>query len=100
MPIVMIRIGAGHLTTRAPTLRHPRIRCARLGSSVLPKRVATEITAAPSVNAAATTTTMPMASGIPRVWKYGRFVKCRQNVAPAMVKPEPSTTCAVPRYIV
>ena len=75
------------------------MRCVRLGSRVLPKRVATEMTAAPSVNAAATTTTMPMANGIPSVWKYGRLVKCRQNVAPAMVKPEPSTTCAVPPYM-
>ena len=50
------------------------------------------LTAAPSVNAAATTTTMPMANGMPSVWKYGRLVKCRQNVAPAMVKPDPSTT--------
>ena len=30
------------------------------------------------------------------VWKYGSRVKCRQSVAPAMVSPEASTTCAVP----
>ncbi len=34
------------------------------------------------------------------VWKYGSRVKLRQNVAPAMVRPEPSTTCAVPWNIV
>ena len=48
------------------------------------------------VSAAMTATSMPMASGMPRVWKYGSRVKCRQKVAPAMVRPEPRMTCAVP----
>ena len=44
----------------------------------------------------ATTMVIPIASGMPMVWKYGRRVKCRQNVAPAMVRPDASTTWAVP----
>ena len=67
-----------------------------LGSSTRPKRVTIEMTAGPSVSAAATTTVMPTANGMPMVWKYGNRVKCRQSVAPAMVIPEASTTCAVP----
>ena len=58
------------------------------------------MTAVISMTPASTTTTMPIASGTPRVWKYGSRVKLRQNVAPAMVRPEPSTTCAVPWNIV
>jgi hypothetical protein len=52
--------------------------------------------AGPSVSAIATTITMPTASGKPIVWKYGSRVKCRHSVAPAMVRPEASTTWAVP----
>ena len=43
---------------------------------------------------------MPSASGTPNVWKYGSRVKLRQNVAPAIVRPEPTMTCAVPPNIV
>ena len=48
------------------------------------------------VSAATTAISMPIASGMPRLWKYGSRVKCRQKVAPAMVRPEPRITCAVP----
>ena len=48
------------------------------------------------VSAAMTATSMPIANGMPRVWKYGSRVKCRQKVAPAMVSPEPRMTWAVP----
>ena len=58
------------------------------------------ITAGPSVSAAKTQTTMPTANGTPSDWKYGRRVKLRQNVAPAMVRPEPNTTWAVPPNMV
>ena len=64
---------------------------ARLGSS-RPKWVATVTTAGPSVNAASTTTTMPMANGIPSELNIGLRVKCRQNMAPAMVSPDPRIT--------
>ena len=56
--------------------------------------------AAPSVSADTTATTMPTASGTPSDLKYGNRVNDRQNVAPAIVMPEPSTTWAVPWYIV
>ena len=88
-------MGPGHRTTAAPTLRQNRTRIARLGSSS-PKRLTTVITAGPNVNAAKTTTTMPIANGTPRVWNQGSLVKLKQKVAPAIVSPEPSTTCAVP----
>ncbi len=38
----------------------------------------------------------PTANGMPRLWKYGRLVKRRHSVAPAIVRPEPKITCAVP----
>ncbi len=38
---------------------------------------------------------MPTAHGTPSVWKYGSRQKLRQYIAPAMVNPDPSTTCAV-----
>ena len=98
--IVATRIGPGHRTTAAPILRQPRTLNARLGSSTLPKRLATVMIAALSVSAAKTPTVMPIASGTPSDWKYGSLVKLRQKVAPAMVRPEPSTTWAVPPYIV
>ncbi|CDO08301.1 hypothetical protein BN977_03120 [Mycolicibacterium cosmeticum] len=72
------------------------MRALRLGSNVLPNRVATEMIAGPRVRAQNTSVTMPTANGMPRDWKYGSLVKCRQNVAPAMVIPEPRITCAVP----
>jgi hypothetical protein len=68
----------------------------RLGSSTRPNRVTTEMSAGPSVSAAATTIVMPIDSGMPMVWKYGNRVKCKHSVAPAMVRPDASTTCAVP----
>ena len=94
--MVATRTGPGQRTMTAPILRQPRVRMVRLGSSVLPNLLATEMTAGPNVRAASTATTMPMDSGIPSDTKYGSLVKCRQNVAPAMVRPEPSATCAVP----
>ncbi len=93
-------MAPGHRTTAAPILRQPRTRIGRLGSSILPNRLATVMIAGPSVSAANTPTTMPIASGTPSVWKYGSLVKLRQKVAPAMVRPEPNTTCAVPRNMV
>nr|CRL53522.1 hypothetical protein CPGR_00801 [Mycolicibacterium fortuitum subsp. fortuitum DSM 46621 = ATCC 6841 = JCM 6387] len=67
--MVAIRIGPGQRTTAAPILRQPRVRMARLGSSVLPNRVATVMIAEPRVSATSTTMTMPMASGMPSDWK-------------------------------
>ena len=90
-----IRMGPGHRTTAAPILRHPRTRMARLGSSS-PNRLADTMIALPRVSAVITTTLIPIANGTPRVWKYGSLVKLRQKVAPAMVNPDPRTTCAVP----
>ena len=92
--------GPGHRTMTAPILRQPRMRMARLGSSILPNRLATVMSAGPSVSATTTAMVMPTASGMPRVWKYGSRVNDRQNVAPAIVIPEPSTTWAVPWNIV
>ncbi len=63
------RIGPGHRTTAAPSLRQPRTRIARLGSSTRPKRLAIVTTAGPRVSAAKTQVTMPMASGMPSDWK-------------------------------
>ncbi len=94
--MVAISTAPGQRTTTAATRRQLRMRMARLGSSTLPNRLATVTMAGPRVSAARTTTTMPNAIGIPRVWKYGRRVKCRHSMAPAMVRPEPSTTWAVP----
>ena len=93
--IVAARMGPGQRTTAVPTFRQPRMRMVRLGSS-RPNRVATVITAGPRVSAANTTTIMPTASGIPSDRKYGSRVKCRQNVAPAIVKPDPRITWTVP----
>ncbi|CDO09040.1 hypothetical protein BN977_03860 [Mycolicibacterium cosmeticum] len=67
--MVATSTGPGQRTMSAPILRQPRVRIARLGSSVLPKRDATVTTAGPSVRAAKTATIMPMASGIPRETK-------------------------------
>ncbi len=50
------------------------------------------ITAGPSVSAAMTATSMPTAHGTAMVWNYGSRVKLRHSIAPAMVRPEPSTT--------
>ena len=38
---------------------------------------------------------MPTAQGTPSDSKYGNRQKLRQYIAPAMVRPDPSTTCAV-----
>ena len=65
----------------------PRTLIFRLGSNS-PNRLPTAITAGTSVSATATATIMPTAQGMPRVWKYGIRAKLRQNVAPAIVKPE------------
>ena len=51
-------------------------------------------TAGPSVSPAKTTTSMPMATGAPIVENHGNRQKLRQYVAPAMVRPDPSTTGA------
>ncbi|GFG66397.1 hypothetical protein MKUB_38870 [Mycobacterium kubicae] len=89
------RIGPGQRTIAVPTRRHPRVRILRLGSNSL-KKLPTVRTAGPKVSAAATATSIPTAQGIPIVWKYGSRVKLRQYIAPAIVRPEPRTTCAVP----
>ena len=89
------RIGPGHRTTAVPIRRQPRVFIVRLGSN-RPKWLPMVSSAGAMVNAATTATIMPIASGRPRLWKYGSRVKCRQNVAPAIVRPEPRITCAVP----
>ena len=48
------------------------------------------------VSAAATATSMPIANGMPSVWKYGSLVKCRQNVAPANAAPCQGEACRSP----
>ncbi len=58
------------------------------------------MTAGTSVSATATATSMPTAQGTPMVWKYGIRQKLRQKVAPAIVRPDASTTWATPRYVV
>ena len=68
---------------------------ARLGSNA-PILAAAVTTAGPRVSAAATTTTMPTATGMPSDLNIGLRVKFRQTIAPAMVSPEPRITCAVP----
>ncbi len=83
----------------AASRRQYRIRMARLGSSS-PNRLATVMMAGPRVSATSTATTIPAASGTPSVWNQGSRVKVRQNVAPAIVMPEASTTWAVPRNMV
>ncbi|CKO18265.1 Uncharacterised protein [Mycobacterium tuberculosis] len=60
-------MGPGQRTMAAPTLRQPRTRAIRLGSSSLPNRLVTAIIAGPRVSAAATTMTIPIANGTPRV---------------------------------
>ena len=90
------RIGAGQRTTAVPTRRHRWVFIFRLGSKIFRNRLPIAMTAGPNVNAANTTTSMPIASGKPSDMKYGNRVKCRQNVAPAMVSPEPRITCEVP----
>ena len=62
------RIGAGQRTTAVPTRRHSRPWAARLDSNK-PKRLPRKSTAGPSVIAAATKTSIPMATGTPIVWK-------------------------------
>ncbi|PQM45924.1 hypothetical protein C1Y40_03915 [Mycobacterium talmoniae] len=89
------RTGAGQRTIMVATRRQPRVLILRLGSN-RPNRPPTAIAAGPSVSATATPTKMPTAQGTPRVWKYGIRVKLRQYVAPAMVRPEPRITWAVP----
>ena len=59
----------------------------------------TTSTAGARVSEAISDTSTPIAAGMPRLWKYGNRVKDRQNTAPAMVSPEPSITCDVPRYM-
>ena len=88
-------MGPGHRTTAVPIRRQPRVCIVRFGSN-RPNRLQMVSTAGARVSAAATATSMPIASGMPSVWKYGSRVKCRQNVAPAMVRPEPRMTWAVP----
>ncbi|SHV15593.1 Uncharacterised protein [Mycobacteroides abscessus subsp. abscessus] len=63
------RIAPGQRTVAAPTRRQPRAFPAPLGSSTLPKRLATEINAGPRVSAIATTIAMPIDNGIPVVLK-------------------------------
>ena len=94
--MAMTRTAPGHRTVAAPMRRQPRVRPMLLGSSTLPNRVTIEMSAGPRVSAAATTIVMPIDSGMPMVWKYGSRVKCRHSVAPAIVRPDASTTCAVP----
>ncbi|SKS18614.1 Uncharacterised protein [Mycobacteroides abscessus subsp. abscessus] len=92
MIMVTARIGPGQRTMAVPTLRQVRFLMVRLDSSS-PNFVATSSTAGPMVSDAATTTSMPMAHGTPKDSKYGRRVNFRQNVAPAMVRPDPRITC-------
>src|ERR1700739_4403668 len=93
------RIGAGQRTTAVATRRHTRPRAARLDSK-RPKRLPTKRTAGPSVTAAATKTSIPIATGAPIVVKYGRRAKLRQDVAPAIVRPEPKITGPTDRKVV
>ena len=85
------RIGAGQRTTAVPTRRHSRPGRAPLDSK-RPNRLLTTRTAGPKLSAAATTTSMPIATGTPIVVNQGSRVKLRQNAAPAIVRPEPNTT--------
>ncbi|CFE40578.1 Uncharacterised protein [Mycobacterium tuberculosis] len=87
--------GPGQRTIAVPTRRHRRVFIRRLGSNSL-KKLPTVSTAGPSVSAAKTATSMPIAMGAPSVSKYGSRAKLRQYMAPAMVKPEPKITWAVP----
>jgi hypothetical protein len=77
-----------HLLSRMPG--------AAPGGGALPAPATGASTAGPSVSAAATTTTMPIASGTPIDWNIGLRVKCRQNIAPAIVRPDPRMTWVVP----
>ena len=92
-------MGPGQRTMAVPMRRQPRVRIVRLGSN-RPKWRPMISTAGPRVSAATTATSTPMPAGMPRLWKYGSRVKLRQNTAPAIVRPEPKMTCAVPWYIV
>ncbi len=92
-------MGPGQRTTAVPIRRQPAVFILRFGSKT-PKRLPMVRIAGAMVNAATTATSMPTARGTPRLWKYGSRVKCRQNVAPAIVRPEPRITCAVPWYMV
>ena len=85
------RIGPGQRTTAVPTRRQVRVSVFRFGSN-RPKRLQIVSKAGAIVSAATTATSMPIANGMPNDWKYGSLVKCRQNVAPAMVRPEPRMT--------
>ena len=57
-------MGAGQRTTAVPTRRQRRVFILRFGSK-MPNRLPIAMTAGPNVNAANTTTNMPMASGKP-----------------------------------
>ena len=48
------------------------------------------------MTATATATNIPTAHGTPSGWKYGSRVKRRQKSAPAIVKPEATTTLRDP----
>src|ERR1700677_3178255 len=90
-------MGAGQRTTAGPIRRHPRVFISRLGSKS-PKWVPRVSTAGARVSAAASETRMPIAAGMPRVWKYGSRVKLRQNTPPAAGAPEPKT--GVPALVI
>src|ERR1700752_5499589 len=91
------RIGGGHRPPGVPPRRHsPPPLAARLASN-RPNRLPTKRTAGPSVIAAATKTSIPIATGAPIVVKYGSRAKLRQYVAPAIVRPGPTITGATDR---
>jgi hypothetical protein len=99
MAVLTAKIGAGQRTTAVPTRRHSRPLTARFFSK-RPTLLPTKITAGPSVSPAKTTTSIPIATGAPMVLNHGSRAKLRQYVAPAMVRPDPSTTGATLRNVV
>ena len=94
------RIGTGQRTTAVPTRRHRRPLLAATLDSKRPNLLPKKTMAGPSVTPASTTTSMPIATGAPMVLNQGSRAKLRQYVAPAMVRPDPSTTGATPRNVV
>ena len=92
------RPGSGRASARRPCRpgASTRIRIFALGFEQAEPAADGDARRAPASARRTPTTSMPIASGTPSVWKYGSRVKCRQNVAPAMVRPEPRITWAVP----
>ena len=93
------RMGPGQRTMAVPMRRQPWVRIARLGSNS-PMWLPMVMTAGVRVNEPMRVTNTPRPAGIPRLWKYGVRVKRRQKTAATTVRPEPTITWAVLRYIV